>query len=175
LRVLDTAAVTPVPEGEGACCPFFSADNRWVGFSANRKLKKALVSNMSVAAICDMPAGASGASWGPRGTIVFASGGNLYDVAESGGQPQLLAAPDREARETAYFVPEILPPGDVVLAHLNRLPNLSEVVSMPLNGGPRKRVLTSAARELSWSSTGRCRALRSPEARGWFDSAFAGA
>lgn len=101
LRALDSAALTSVPESDGARDPFFSADSKWIGFWADGKLKKALLSNLSVTPICDTPV-TLGASWGAHGTIVFSSDRKLYRVPDSGGQPQLVAAPDRE-RRTGVF------------------------------------------------------------------------
>jgi DNA-binding winged helix-turn-helix (wHTH) protein len=69
LRVLDSSVVTPIPESDGARTPFFSPDSRWLGFWSDGKLKKVLLSNLSIVSICDT-LGTSGASWGTNGTIV---------------------------------------------------------------------------------------------------------
>jgi len=62
--------------------------------------------------------GGSG-SWGPDDTIVFSSGDTtltqLYRVAASGGQPEILVTPDSDKGETWYTGPQILPDGKAVL------------------------------------------------------------
>jgi hypothetical protein len=56
-----------------------------------------------------------GGSWGEDGTIVFADGPGLFQVADGGGTPLELARPAAERGEVRYAWPQILPGGSVVL------------------------------------------------------------
>ena len=62
-----------------------------------------------------------GATWGDDGSIVFALAGTrpgLYRIPASGGEPQLLAKPDREAGEGNSGVPRLLPGSRGLLFHV---------------------------------------------------------
>ena len=73
---------------EGATFPFWSPDSRWLGFFADRKLRKVEAAGGPVQNVCDANAGRGG-SWGRDGTIVFAPDifGPLLKVSSGGGTP----------------------------------------------------------------------------------------
>ncbi len=73
LRAMDSLEAKPVPGTEGAVAPFFSPDGQWLGFFAEGKLKKILVSGGAVIPLGDIALGSRGVSWGSQGTIAFAS------------------------------------------------------------------------------------------------------
>ena len=59
-----------------------------------------------------------GATWGPDGTIIFATGApatGLQRVSAAGGEPTVLTKPDRERGEGDHVWPEFLPGGEAVL------------------------------------------------------------
>ena len=63
-----------------------------------------------------LDSGAAGRrTWGADGTIVFATTEGLYQVAESGGAPRLLAKPDPARKERAYAWPQFMPGGRTVM------------------------------------------------------------
>ena len=107
-RAMDSGEVRPVAGTEGATEPFFSRDGRWLGFFAEDKLKKVLVSGGVAQPLTDAWA-AAGASWGSGGTIVFSpkADGKLYDVSEQGGLVRSLTK--GEAGDGGSFYPEYLP------------------------------------------------------------------
>ncbi|MEP6781178.1 MAG: hypothetical protein ABJC26_14880 [Gemmatimonadaceae bacterium] len=90
LRVLrfDGSLSVDLAGTEGARGPFISPDGRWVGFWADRKLKKTALEGGSPTVLCDA-SDLLGASWGEDGTIVAVlnSAGQLARVASSGGSP----------------------------------------------------------------------------------------
>ena len=113
IRPLDSTDVQLLAGTEGATCPFWSSDGRFVGFFADRKLKKVPASGGTVVAICDAPEG-RGAAWGPGDVIVFApkTFGGLFRVPASGGLP----SPLTEVREgITHRFPSFLPDGRHVL------------------------------------------------------------
>ena len=90
-RALDQLDAVPIAGTEGGEFPFFSPGGQWIGFFADNALKKVAAAGGTAVIIC--PAGfRRGASWGPDGMIVFASGSSpdLMQVAETGGAPKTL-------------------------------------------------------------------------------------
>lgn len=62
--------------------------------------------------------GPRGATWGPDGTIIFATiapATGLQRVSAAGGEPAVLTKPDRGRGEGDHFWPEFLPGGETVL------------------------------------------------------------
>src|SRR6185437_668496 len=88
LRPLDAPDPQPLPGTEGAQYPFWSPDSRYIGFFAQGKLKKIVVSGGSVQTLCDALDGRGGA-WNREGVIVFApsgaTGSRLQLVPAGGG------------------------------------------------------------------------------------------
>jgi eukaryotic-like serine/threonine-protein kinase len=97
---------------QGASYPFWSPDNKFVGFFADGKLKKVEVSGGQVQVLCDAPNGRGG-SWNRDGTIIFTpnSLGGLFRVSSSGGSPVELTKPDSSRLETSHRWPVFLPDG----------------------------------------------------------------
>src|SRR5579863_9643389 len=82
-RLLDQADATLLPGTENAVDPFFSPDGQWIGFFADRKMKKISVQGGAAVTLCDAPDG-RGASWGGDGSIIVTLsngfGGGLFRV-----------------------------------------------------------------------------------------------
>jgi serine/threonine-protein kinase len=110
LRKIDRFEATPIPGTDGAESPFFSPDGQSVGFFAERKLKRVSLSGGAPLTICNA-AFDYGASWGPDGTIIFATSfsSGLFRVPAAGGTPKSLTVPDRKKGEIWHHWPEILP------------------------------------------------------------------
>jgi Tol biopolymer transport system component len=102
-----------LPGTAGARGPFFSPDDRWVGFWAQGQLKKTLVdgggSPVPIATVSDL----LGASWADDDTIVaaFDATGRLMRLPAAGGAPKAIfePVPGAEARW-----PQVLPGGAVL-------------------------------------------------------------
>jgi serine/threonine protein kinase/Tol biopolymer transport system component len=97
-----------------ACCPFFSPDGQWLGFSDGHGLVKAAVSGGSPQRICETEVG-GGASWGADGTIIFAQTkrSGLSRVPATGGTPEPLTT--LEKGEKSHRWPRFLPGGKAAL------------------------------------------------------------
>ncbi len=110
LRDLDKLDVKPIHDTKDATYPFWSPDSRYVGFFADRKLKKVVVSGGPVQTICDAPDG-RGASWSQKGTIVFNQDpyGGLYRVSSAGGTVSPVTKTEKEW--TGHRLPHFLPDG----------------------------------------------------------------
>jgi len=116
-RRLDQTELTALSGTEGARHPFFSPDGRWIGFFANRKLKKVSVSGGAAISLCDAAGGAfsRGGTWGSDGTIVFVPNvtTGLWRVSDAGGTPQQIT--ERAKGERTHRWPFFLPGGRAVL------------------------------------------------------------
>jgi Tol biopolymer transport system component len=114
VRALDGLDVQPLAGTEGAMCPFWSPDSRFIGFFADHKLKKIPASGGAAQTICDAQDG-RGASWSANDVIVFAPApfGGLFRVSASGGG----ATPVTEVKGpgATHRLPWFLPDGKHVL------------------------------------------------------------
>jgi eukaryotic-like serine/threonine-protein kinase len=96
---------------EGASNPFWSPDDRSIGFFAGGKLKAVEAAGGPVVAICDA-AGSRGGTWSQNGVILFAlTWGALYRVPSSGGTPTEVTKLDRSRVELSHRWPYFLPDG----------------------------------------------------------------
>jgi Tol biopolymer transport system component len=110
LRAMDDASARQLPGTENAQNPFWSPDNRWVGFFSQRKLKKILVNGGALAVVAEGIASPRGGSWGPDDTIIFSDASNtLHRVTSAGGAIGSATTPDT-AQATLRW-PQFLPDG----------------------------------------------------------------
>lgn len=111
---MDGLSVQPLEGTEGATCPFWSPDSRFVGFFADRKLKKIPAAGGTVLTICDAPDG-RGAAWSNQDVIVFAPGPftGLSRVSAAGGVPTVLT--EVHGVGGTNRLPSFLPDGKHVL------------------------------------------------------------
>ncbi len=114
LRALDSPTAQALEGTEGASQPFWSPDNRFIGFFAQGKLKKISVTGGPPQALCDV--GFSfGGSWSQKGTIIFCPIYKLHRISQDGGPvipvPTTLEGTGQEtllerARWSPYFLPD---------------------------------------------------------------------
>jgi Tol biopolymer transport system component len=111
VRRLDSPTARPLPGTEGAYWPFWSPDNRFLGFFTGDKLKKIDVAGGPPTVICDAPT-SRGGSLNRQGTIVFSGiDRTVYRVPAGGGQPVKLTKLDPTHQENAHYWPEFLADG----------------------------------------------------------------
>jgi eukaryotic-like serine/threonine-protein kinase len=110
VRVLDAFGAAESLSGtDGASMPFWSPDNRWLGFFAQGKLKKVEVGTSRVLTLANA-AGARGGTWNRDDVILFVPrpGDGPYRIPASGGE----AAPvPMEGSRRTYWYPAFLPDG----------------------------------------------------------------
>jgi DNA-binding winged helix-turn-helix (wHTH) protein len=110
LRRLDSEAVVPVPDSDGASAPAFSPDGKRVAFFAGARLLAAPVAGGAPTIAADAPA-ALGAAWMDADHIVFAShwtgGLDIADVSRGSVRP--LTHPDTARGEMRHAWPELVP------------------------------------------------------------------
>ena len=116
VRPMNSFTAITLPGTEGAAFPFWSPDNRFVGYFANSKMKKIEATGGPPTAICDAPDGRGG-TWNKEGVIVFAPNwiGGLYQVPSAGGSPTAITTLDTTHREQTHRWPSFLPDGKHVL------------------------------------------------------------
>jgi serine/threonine protein kinase len=113
IRPLSSAEARPLRGTEDAFYPFWSPDNRSVGFFAEGKLKVVDLDGgpprtVSAAA----PLESRGATWGADGTIVFAPDrGALLRIPAQGGATAPATTLDEARQETTHRFPSFLPDG----------------------------------------------------------------
>ena len=122
LNQLEPTALSGLGAPQGV---FISPDGQWVGFfDGLSQLKKvAITSGLQVTIGPVDGGGPRGATWGPDGTIIFAtnlSATGLQRVSDAGGEPSVLTKPDRERGEGDHLWPEFLPGGEAVLFTITR-------------------------------------------------------
>jgi len=145
VRSLDELRATALSGTEHAEEPFFSPDGQWLGFFADRKLKKISVEGGAAVTICDAPYG-RGASWSENGTIVFAPGARvaLSKVSSGGGAARPLTILDQSAAEVTQLWPQWLPGSKTVLftssGQWSQLED-ADIVVYTISSGQRKTLL----------------------------------
>jgi serine/threonine-protein kinase len=145
VRSLERSAPEPMAGTQGATTPFFSPDGQWVGFFADKSLKKVSLAGGPVFTLCD--AGAPrGATWFGD-TIVFSPGWDtgLAHVSAEGGVPEVLTVLDSVAGEVSHRWPEISRDGRNVLftarAADDRSFDEARIAALDLQTGQRRIVI----------------------------------
>ena len=113
VRPLDSAAARELAGTEEAHYPFWSPDNRSLGFFTSDKLKRIDVGGGPPQTLCDVSVG-RGADWSPDGTTILFSptpDSPLYRVPAAGGEPVAVSALDTARGENSHRFPQFLPDG----------------------------------------------------------------
>jgi serine/threonine protein kinase len=115
IRELDQFTAKSLPGIREVFAPFFSPDNRWLGFFSEGKLQKLLLSGGKPSTICDV-SNPTGGIWGPDDTIIFGiRGEGLKRISVEGGEPTSITTVDYEQGEWLHTVSDLLPRGKEVL------------------------------------------------------------
>jgi Tol biopolymer transport system component len=114
IRPLNSSEARPLAGTEGVTSEsfsFWSADDRFIGFFVQGRLKKISIDGGPAQVICDAPGGTAG-TWNRDGVILFSDNGVLKRVSASGGKSEALTTLDASRHETAQIKPEFLPDGN---------------------------------------------------------------
>jgi len=113
VRALDSVEARELPGTEGADFPFWSPDNRFIGFFAGNKLKKIDTIGGSPQTLADASADARGGAWGPDGTIIFTPSftSPLLKISAAGGATEPVTEFDKAQEQTSHRWPAFLPDG----------------------------------------------------------------
>jgi eukaryotic-like serine/threonine-protein kinase len=108
VRSMEQVSARTLAGTEDAVHPFWSPDNRWIGFFSEGKLKKIPAGGGAAQVIAQTASDFRGGAWGPDDTILFASGtGPLYRVTSAGGPN----TPATFVAQNSYRFPQFLPDG----------------------------------------------------------------
>ncbi|MEJ2085831.1 MAG: hypothetical protein P8Y44_09155 [Acidobacteriota bacterium] len=113
LRHMDSFESIAVEGASEAQSPFFSPDNKWLGFAADGHIKKVPVAGGRPQDICPIEV-LHGATWSSDGTILFNTASGLMRIGETGGQQTVVTEEDPEREEVGHHTPQVLANGDVL-------------------------------------------------------------
>jgi eukaryotic-like serine/threonine-protein kinase len=112
LRSMDDTEPRPIAGSEGASYPFWSPDNKWIGFLADGKIKKVLAAGGPAQVISESENNLSGATWGPQDIILLGNPiGPIKKVSASGGPIEDVTALQPDRKEVNHRWPQFLPDG----------------------------------------------------------------
>ena len=157
-RRMDSLETRALPETAGASNPFFSPDGRWIGFFADRMLKKISVEGGAPVALAPVRDNRGG-SWSDGDEIVFApdSFGGLLRIPAGGGSPAPLTELDASRGEMSHRWPSVVAGAGAVVFTVKTkgLQTFDDapIVAVSLKSGERKSVLEGGT-GASYSSSG---------------------
>jgi eukaryotic-like serine/threonine-protein kinase len=159
LRKIERFTTVPLPGTEGASCPFFSPDGRWIGFFATGKMKKISVDGGPVFSIADA-GNPRGAAWGAAGAIIYSpdATGGLMKVGDGGGPVTRLTIPDSSKNERTHRWPHFLPNGKTAVFTIGTRDNVdyyedSAIDAVDVETGTRTGLIRGAS-TATYSATG---------------------
>ena len=130
---------------DGAQDPFWSPDNRWIGFYDQAgTMKRVSVQEGTVQTITTGIPDPRGGSWGWDDVIAFGTGfGPIFTVRASGGEPPLMLTElDRDRQEGSHRWPQLLPDGQHFLYTIRTaVPELRGVYVGSRDGQTRRKLL----------------------------------
>jgi Tol biopolymer transport system component len=111
VRALDVVNAQPLAGTEGARQPFWSPDNRWLGYFTTAGTLKRIEARGGPTQILATAVGATGGAWGRDGTILFSQTvtPSLIRVSSAGGPVETATTPT--AGSTGHRQPQFLPGG----------------------------------------------------------------
>jgi len=157
-RRMDSLETRALPETAGASNPFFSPDGTWIGFFAERRLKKVSVEGGAPVALAPVHDNRGG-SWSDGDEIVFApdAGGGLQRIPAGGGSPGPLTELDVSRGELSHRWPSFVAGANAVLFTMKtkglQTFDDARIAAVSLASGERRNVLDGGT-GASYSSTG---------------------
>jgi Tol biopolymer transport system component len=148
VRRLDTPEPQVLNGTDNGFLPFWSPDDRSIGFFAEGRLMRIDLPGGSPRRLCDAPSGLGG-TWNRDGVIVFAPAADrpLHRVSASGGIPAPVTTLDKASEHVSHRFPDFLPDGQHFLyVARSAKPDRSAVVVGSLDSGVIATVLSSARR-----------------------------
>jgi Tol biopolymer transport system component len=141
LRSLDAVSARPLAGTDGGSLPFWSPNNRSIGFFADGKLKRIEVNGGVVQTLSNAPLGLGGA-WNQDDLIIFAPTGitPIFRVPAAGGTPVAITRLEAP-RQRTHASPQFLPDGRHFLYDVAGSPDARGVYVSQLDGTDTRRLL----------------------------------
>jgi Tol biopolymer transport system component len=157
VQPLSGVSAQPLAGTDGASNPFWSPDSRFLGFFANRKLKRIDASGGPAQTLADASLGRGG-SWNREGVILFVPNSRevVHRVSASGGEASPVTKLDAGASELSHRWPVFLPDGRRFLYLAQNSLGAGEkngIYAASLDGGERK-LLFHANTNFAYTSPG---------------------
>ena len=153
LRRFEATETRPLAGTEGASLPFWSPNNRSVGFFADEKLKRIDLDGGLVRELTSAPAG-NGGSWNDDGVILFSPtiSGSVYRIPSTGGEE---AAVTRVGQgQSGHVGPHFLPGGTDFIYWAVGTPELRGAYVADLAGTLNRHLFDADARTVVYTLTG---------------------
>jgi eukaryotic-like serine/threonine-protein kinase len=157
VQPLSGVSAQPLAGTDGASNPFWSPDSQFLGFFANRKLKKIEASGGPPQTLADASLGRGG-SWNREGVILFVPNSRevVHRVSASGGEASPVTKLDAGASELSHRWPVFLPDGRRFLYLAQNSLGAGDkngIYAASLDGGERK-FLFNANTNVAYTSPG---------------------
>ena len=142
---------------QGATNPFWSPDEKYIGFFSDGKLKKIEASGGKAQIICAAPNGRGG-SWNRDGVIVFSPDAlhGIARVSAAGGSPVDITSIDAARHETSHRWPVFLPDGKHFLFMVANFAGNPEVNAIAVGSldSAEKRIVVPATSNAAYVEPG---------------------
>jgi len=142
VRAIDQLDARALPGIPPFIEPFVSPDGQWIAFFTGSTIMKVSITGGPPIVLCTYRGDPRGASWGPDGTIVFATSDStigLQSVPAGGGEPKTMSTPDRAHGEVDDVFPYVLPGGKAVLFTVtSTVSAVGQIGVLDLTTGQRK-------------------------------------
>ena len=148
---LATGDARPLPGTEEGFYPFWSPDGREIGFFANDQLKSLDLATGSTTVLDPVATWGAGGTWGPDGTILFATHGVSIIRSVRAAAPQLgqfagsgtaaARGPDQFSQSHPHFLPD----GTSYLYYVQGMPAARGIYAGRLGSRESKRLVDSEA------------------------------
>ena len=148
VRPLDSSTPRALPGTEGSSsAPFWSPDNRSLGFFTAGKLRRIDLSGGAPQVLADAT-NPHGGTWAKDGTILFAPDSTtIQRISASGGSPTSVTRPDARRHELWIGYPTFLPDGRHFLCLVFSTEKLNEGVYLgTIDSAERRQVLSLRSR-----------------------------
>jgi eukaryotic-like serine/threonine-protein kinase len=159
VRPLSSSSAQQLNGTEDAYFPFWSPDNRHIGFSSHGRLKAVDIEGGAAQYLCDLTySEAFGGTWNSAGTIVFAGRlqGPLGRVADAGGAPVDITRMPHPNSSQAHRWPFFLPDGHHFLYFVDWSASEDSpgngIYAGSLDSGDSKLVLANLAGNVQFAS-----------------------